>query len=93
MTKAVRRFRFTDSEWKLILEAVSHYSKHLFEVEYPQHQKIWLGQEYFWAHQKDPSSPLGLEWQKNADMCTQIRAKVSRLDLMERRLTRRVRMN
>ena len=89
----VHRLRFTDLELKLILEAVRHYSVYLFEVEYPQHQKVWLGSEYFQAHEKAPASPLGLEWQRGADMCTLIRSKVSRLGLVERQLKRTVKSN
>ena len=85
-TSPVSRLRFTENEWKLILESVSFMADYLVEQEYPKHRQFWLNQEYFMTHETNPESELGKQWREHTDKCGEIQTKVGKLNLIERQL-------
>jgi len=85
-TSPVSRLRFTELEWKAILEAVGFQADYLVNHEYPIHKEIWLNQEHFAAHETNPNSELGQEWTKHTDMVQDIKNQVVTLNGIERQL-------
>jgi len=82
----VSRLRFSENELQSILEAVTFRADYLVKQEYPAHKEIWLSSEHFRAHEANPNSELGKEWTEHTDAVRDIKAEVSRLNLIERQL-------
>jgi hypothetical protein len=84
----VRRFRFTELEWKLILEAVSHYADYLAQVEYEKLQepkkKEWNRCFAIDPYQHDKE--LWKTWIELTNKEQAIKTKVAQLNLIERQL-------
>lgn len=85
-TSPVSRLRFSENELQSILEAVTFRANYLVKQEYPAHKEIWLSSEHFRAHEANPNSELGKEWTEHTDAVRDIKAEVSRLNLIERQL-------
>jgi hypothetical protein len=82
----VMRLRFTESEWKLVLEAVSFIADYLALKEYPKSRSIWLDTEHFEAYEANLDSDMGKAWTEHTNKCQQIKNKVERLNKIERQL-------
>jgi len=91
----VRRFRFTENEWKFILEAVTHYIDYMAEVMFPPlreqlNQLIHDNMRYHggvgnWLGVK-PGDPQHEEYQKVNSEVELLRSKVNALEAVERQL-------
>jgi hypothetical protein len=92
----VRRFRFTENEWKVILEAVGFYADHLAQVEYPKVKELhdFLIQTNMAYHHGLHENWLGFQpgdpnydaYQKADAEYEGIKKKVNTLNAVERQL-------
>jgi len=85
-TSPVSRLRFTENEWKAILEAVTFQADYLAQQQYPIHREFWVNHDYFWAHEADPNSEKGKLWTFHTDKCGELKNRVAKLNLIERQL-------